>query len=114
MASKKHSQGAGVFEIGVDKSSGKVQVVYVRSSTKDIFLDADAINTFLQWRFKPNTQSSLAIVVVFTADNDTAFYPAGRTIHATNRGFGVPFKEPVRPEKLWQWFPELYGAAGHR
>jgi hypothetical protein len=113
-ASKKHSQGAGVFEIGVDKPSGKFQVVYVRSSTKDVFLDADVVNTLLQWRFKPNTQSSVAMVVAFTADKDTAFYPAGGTIHATNHGLPVPFKEPVKSEKLWQWFPELYGAAGHR
>jgi TonB family protein len=114
MASKNHAQGAGIFEMIVDKSSGKVQGVYVRSSTKNLFLDADVINTFLQWRFKPNTQSSVTIVVAFTADKDTAFYPVGHTVHAMNRGFPVPFKEPVKPEKLWQWFPELYGAAGHR
>ena len=73
MASKNHAQGAGIFEMMVDKPSGKVQGVYVRSSTKNLFLDADVINTFLQWRFKPNTQSSVPIVVAFTGDNDTAF-----------------------------------------
>ncbi len=62
MASKNHAQGAGIFEMMmVDKPSGKVQVVYVRSSTKNLFLDADVINTFLQWSFKPNTQSSVPI-----------------------------------------------------
>jgi hypothetical protein len=55
MASKNHAQGAGIFEMMVDKPSGKAQGVYVRSSTKNLFLDADVINTFLQWRFKPNT-----------------------------------------------------------
>ena len=114
MASKKHSQGAGIFEMVVDKPSGKVKGVYVRSSTNDLFLDADVINTFLQWRFKPNAQSSVTIVVAFTADKDAAFYPVSRKPHATNRGFPVPFTEPVAPAKLWQWFPERYGAAGHR
>jgi hypothetical protein len=27
----------------------------------------------LQWRFKPNTQSPVPIVVAFTGDNDAAF-----------------------------------------
>jgi len=48
MASKKHCQGAGIFEMVVEKPSGKVKEVFVRSSTKDLFLDADVINTFLQ------------------------------------------------------------------
>ncbi len=114
MASKKHCQGAGIFEMIVDKPSGKVKEVFVRSSTNDLFLDADVINTFLQWRFKSNTQSSVKVVVAFTADNDTAFYPVGHNIHSTNRGILWPFKEPIAPAKLWQWFPERYGAAGHR
>jgi hypothetical protein len=114
VASKKHSQGAGIFEMIVDKPSGKVQEVWVRSSTKDVLLDADVINTFLQWRFKPNTQSFVRIVVAFTADKDAALYPVGHTTHATNRGLPVSFKEPIAAAKLWQWFPELYGAAGHR
>jgi len=113
-ASEKHAQGAGIFEMIVDKPAGKVREVWVRSSTKDLFLDADAINTFLQWRFKPNTQSSVKIVVAFTADKDVAFYPVGPAIHATNHGIPWPFKEPIAPAKLWQWFSELYGAAGHR
>ena len=80
MASKKHCQGAGTFEMIVDKPSGKVKGVFVRSSTNDVFLDADVVNTFLQWRFKPNTQSSVKIVVAFTAENDAAFYPVGHTL----------------------------------
>ena len=114
MASKKHCQGAGIFELIVDKASGKVKGVFVKSSTNDVFLDADVINTFLQWRFKPNTQSSVKIVVAFTADKNAALYPVGNTVHPTNRGFPAPFDKPVKPEKLWQWFPERYGAAGHR
>jgi TonB family protein len=61
MASKKHCQGAGIFEMIIDKPSGKVKGVFVRSSTNDVFLDADVINTFSQWRFKPNTQSSVTL-----------------------------------------------------
>jgi len=114
VASKKHSRGAGIFEMIVDKPSGKVQEVWVRSSTKDVLLDADVINTFLQWRFKPNTQSFVRIVVAFMADKDAALYPVGHTIHATNRGLPVSFKEPIASAKLWQWFSELYAAAGHR
>jgi hypothetical protein len=114
MAREKHCQGAGIFEMIVDKSSGKVKGVFVRSSTNDVFLDADVINTFLQWRFKPSTQSSVKIVVAFTAEKDAAFYPVGHTVHPTNHGFPAPFDEPVAPAILWQWFPELYGAAGHR
>jgi hypothetical protein len=110
MASKKHCQGAGIFEMIVDKPSGKVKGVFIRTSTNDIFLDADVVNTFLQWRFKPNTQSSVKIVVAFTADKDEAFYPVGRGMHPTNHGFPAPFEEPVAPAKLWQWYPELYGA----
>ena len=111
-ASKDHCQGAGTFEMVVDKASGKVKAVFVRGSTGNIFLDADVINTFLQWRFKPNTESSVKIVVAFTADQDTAFYPVGHTIR--KRGLPMSFREPVAPAKLWQWFSERYGAAGHR
>jgi hypothetical protein len=114
VASKKHCQGAGIFEMIVDKPSGKVKEVFVKSSTNDVFLDADVINTFLQWRFKPNTQSSVKIVVAFTADKDAGFYPVGDTVRPTNRGIPAPFDKPVAPAKLWQWFSELYGAAGHR
>jgi len=114
MASKKRCQGAGIFEMIVDKPSGKVKRVFVRSSTNDVFLDADVINTFLQWRFKPNTQSSVKIVVAFTADNDAAFYLVGQPVRPINRGVPTPFDEPIAPAKLWQWFSELYGAAGHR
>jgi len=113
-ASHEHCQGAGTFQMIVDKPSGKVKEVFVRSSTKNVLLDSDIINTFLQWRFKPNTASSVIIVVAFTGDKDTAFYPAGDNIHASNRGIPTSFKEPITPGKLWQWFSELYGAAGHR
>jgi Gram-negative bacterial TonB protein C-terminal len=113
MATKQHCQGTGIFEMVVDKPSGKVKAVFVRGSTNNVFLDADVINTFLQWRFKPNTQASVKVAVAFTADNNTAFYPAGR-IHPTTRGIPAPFKEPVAPARLWQWYSELYGAAGHR
>jgi hypothetical protein len=106
-----HAQGAGIFEMIVEKPSGKVKGVYVRSSTHNPFLEADLINAFSQWHFKPHTESSVIIVVAFTADNDAVFYPVGSTIHATNRGLPIPFREPVKPEELWQWFPELYGAA---
>ena len=113
-ASKTHAQGSGIFDIAVDKASGKVTSVHVRSSTNNVMLDADVINTFLQWRFKPNAQSGVTVVVTFTADNDCAYYPLVRSLHATNRGLPVDFKEPIKTEKLWQWFPELYGAGGHR
>jgi hypothetical protein len=98
----------------VDKPSGKVTAVFIRSSTKNVLLDADVINTFLQWRFKPNTESSVKIVVSFTANSDAALYPVGHTMHATNRGIPWPFNEPIAPAKLWQGFSEFYGAAGHR
>jgi hypothetical protein len=109
-----HAQGAGIFEMIVDKPSGKVKGVYVMSSTKNLFLEAELINAISQWHFKPNTESSVIIVVAFTADNDAVFYPVGSTIHATNQGLPIPFKERVKPEELSQWFPEVYGAAGYR
>jgi TonB family protein len=112
-ATKEHAQGAGIFEMIVDKSSGKVKEVFVRSSTNSVLLDADVINTLLQWRFKPNTQSSVKLPVAFTADSNTALYPIGQTIPA-NPGLSVPFTDPIAPAKLWQWFSEFYGAAGHR
>jgi len=114
VAIKNRAQGAEIFEMIIDKSSGKIKEVYVRSSTKNVLLDADVINTFLQWRFKPNTESSIKVVVLFTADKDEVLYPVGHTMHATNRGIPYAFKEPIAPAKLWQWFSELYGAAGHR
>jgi TonB family protein len=114
MASKKHCQGTGIFEMVIDKPSGKVRGVFIRSSTNDVFLDADVINAFLQWRFKPNAQSSVKILVMFTADNDTASYPVVRKLHPTNRGYPVPFKEPITPTYLWATASEMYGAAGHR
>jgi len=124
MASKKHCQGAGIFEMIVDKPSGKVKTVFIRSSTNDVFLDADVVNTFLQWRFKPNTQSSIKIVVAFTAEKEAAFYPVGHTLHPhqswypcplemsrlrrRNYGNGFPSSTVLRaiddkpPEALWQ------------
>jgi len=113
-ASENHAQGTGIFEMIVDKASGKVSGVYVRCSTENLFLDTDVINTFLQWRFQPNRQSAVVLVVAFTADKDDAYYPVGPRIHATNHGLPMLFKEPVKPEKLWGWFSERYGAAGHR
>jgi hypothetical protein len=113
VACRKRSQGAGIFEMIVDKPSGKVKEVFVRSSTKDVLLDTDVINTFLQWRFKPNTESFVRILVAFTADKDAAFYPTGDT-RPTNRGLPIGFREPVASAKLWQWFSEYYGAAEHR
>jgi len=107
MASKKHCQGAGIFETVVDKPSGKVKEVFVGSSTKDVYLDADVINTFLQWRFKPNTQSSVKVLVEFPADKDLGLYPVGPTMHPTNRGMPVPFNDPISPAKLWQWYSEV-------
>ena len=98
----------------VDKPSGKVKGVFLWTSTKDVFLDADVINTFLTWRFKPNTLSPFNIMVAFTPDKDVAFYPVAHTVHATASGILKPFAEPVTPAKLWQLFPQLYGAAGHR
>jgi len=114
MASKKHCQGAGIFGMDVDKPSGKVKGVFLWTSTKDVFLDADVINTFLKWRFKPNTLLPINILVAFTADKDVAFYPVAHTVHATASGILKPFTAPVTPAKLWQLFPQLYGAAGHR
>src|SRR4029077_19938657 len=113
-ASKQHCHGMGIFEMVVDKPSGKVKEVFVRSSTNNVLLDADVINTFLQWRFKPNGESSITILVAFTADNDSAFYPVGHTTRTTNRGIPYPFKEPITAGTLWQRFSEFYGAAGHR
>ena len=110
----KHVQGAGIFEMIVEKPSGKVKGVYVRSCTNNLFLEAELINAFSQWHFKPTQSRPLIIVVAFTADNDAVFYPVGSTIHATNRGLPIPFREPVKPDELWQWFPELYGATGYR
>jgi hypothetical protein len=46
IASKKHCQGAGIFQMAIDKPSGKVKAVLVGSSTNDVFLDAVVINTF--------------------------------------------------------------------
>src|SRR2546423_11894216 len=81
-ASESHAQGAGIFEMIVDKSSGKVSGVYVRCSTGNLFLDTDVINTFVQWRFQANRQSTVLLVVAFTADKDEAYYPVGPKIHA--------------------------------
>jgi hypothetical protein len=69
--------GRGDIPNGCRKPSGKVKAVLVGSSTNDVFLDAAVVNTFLQWRFKLNTPSLVTIVVAFTADKDTAFYPVG-------------------------------------
>ena len=65
-ASNEHCQGAGIFQMIIDKPSGKVKEVFVRSSTKDLFLDADVINTFLQWRFKPNSLTEVQLPMFFT------------------------------------------------
>jgi hypothetical protein len=36
VASKNRAQGAGIFEMNIEKPSGKVKEVYVRSSTKNV------------------------------------------------------------------------------
>jgi len=99
--------------MNIDTSSGKVKQVFVRSSTNDLFLDAAAINTFLQWRFKPRTVAVLRLPVAFGADSDTAFYPIKITTHTANRGLPAPFRDPVTAAKLWQLFPEAYGGLAH-
>lgn len=37
IARKKHCQGAGIFQMAVDKPSGKVKAVLVGSSTKTVY-----------------------------------------------------------------------------
>jgi hypothetical protein len=113
-ASKKHAQGSGVFVMTINKPSGKVTCVGVRSSTGNVFLDVDVINTLLQWRFKSNvtghpctsctaTESEISLPVTFTADSDAAVYPVGRA--PSHRGIPGCFSGPLTPGKLNQLFP---------
>jgi len=50
----------------------------------------------------------IAIVVAFTAENDAAFYPVGRTIHPTNPGLPGAFDKPLTPAKLFSYYPMVY------
>jgi TonB family protein len=104
IASKKHCQGTGVFSM-IIKKSGEVQGVMVESSTGNVFLDADVINTFLRWRFKSDTKSFITITVLFKADDDTAFYPVGNLPRPLNPKLPAVFTESITPGKLNQWFP---------
>ncbi|MEP7016242.1 MAG: hypothetical protein ABI925_12445 [Verrucomicrobiota bacterium] len=88
----------------IDKPSGKVRGVEVKNSTGNLFLDCDVINTFLQWRFKPNTEQFITIVVAFGPENDVASYPVGPPAYPGRR-LPATFTEPITPAKLNQWFP---------
>jgi hypothetical protein len=109
VASQKHFAGTGVFLIIVDRVTGKLKSVGVGISTGNVFLDTDAVNTLLHWRFGPGFtggkdigagESQIILPVAFTAESDTGLYPP----YSSNRALNLRrfFTEPITPAKYHQ------------
>ena len=96
------AQGAGVFVLTIDKPSGRVKCVTVERSTRNVLLDADTINTLLQWRFQPNKESSVTIPIMFTRNSPTANYPVGDVPFKYGRRLPGCFTAPITRGVLWQ------------
>ena len=60
-----HHEGAGLFRLTIDVTSGRVTKVRVMKSTRFPSLDAAAINSFLRWRWKRQTWSEIDLPITF-------------------------------------------------
>lgn len=58
-------QGQGIYRLVVNKNNGIVDEVKVMKTTGHRELDASAIMTFFNWKFKPGTVDHRDILVIF-------------------------------------------------
>jgi TonB family protein len=58
-------QGQGIYRLVVNKSNGVVDEVKVMKTTGHRELDASAIMTFFNWKFRPGTVDHRDILVIF-------------------------------------------------
>ena len=58
-------QGQGIYRVVVNKSNGMVDEVKIMKTTGHRELDASAIMTFFNWKFKPGMIDHRDILVIF-------------------------------------------------
>jgi TonB family protein len=58
-------QGQGIYRLIVNQKSGLVDQVKVMKSTGNRELDANAVMTFFNWKFKPGAINHRDILVIF-------------------------------------------------
>ncbi len=58
-------QGQGIYRLVVNKSNGMVDEVKIMKTTGHRELDASAIMTFFNWKFKPGMIDHRDILVIF-------------------------------------------------
>jgi len=58
--------GSGIFEVQVDRASGRVVDVAVVKTTGSKLLDRSAVETLHHWVFRPNSVLSAKIPITFT------------------------------------------------
>src|SRR4051812_44192411 len=70
-------RGQSIFRLKIDKQTGKVEEVQVLMRTGIRRLDADAILTFMKWRFRPGTISQIEFSVVYDYQIEVKLKNAG-------------------------------------
>jgi TonB family protein len=60
-----YPKGSGIVEMAVDSKSGLVKSARMERSTGNKVLDDAALQTFIQWRFRPGALSRIRIPVTF-------------------------------------------------
>jgi TonB family protein len=68
-AEKNHLTGTGMALLKIDQRTGKVVRVVMYISTGEPILDQAAIKALSQWQFKPGTDKSRKVPIVYTLDD---------------------------------------------
>jgi TonB family protein len=68
VAKRWHVQGAGIFRVSIDITTGRVTDVSVLKSTGYGVLDGSAIRTLKLWRWKPGRSHQVNVPISFKLD----------------------------------------------
>jgi TonB family protein len=68
VAKRWHVQGAGIFRVSIDITTGRVTDVSVLKSTGYGVLDGSAIRTLKLWRWKPGRSRRVNVPISFKLD----------------------------------------------
>jgi TonB family protein len=75
VAKRWHVQGAGLFRVSIDITTGRVTDVSVLKSTGYGVLDGSAIRTLKLWRWKPGKRRQVNVPISFKLDPHWANKP---------------------------------------
>ncbi len=87
---KNHRQGAGIFRLTLDPTTGVPREVRVLKSTGFPTLDAAAVAAFAQWRWRPGKWRQIDLPVNFTMSGDPPPRGAVPLPHGWNRSVPEP------------------------